>query len=176
MRDRHAGRDQQKASLRALVALAELSAAALPAARGPVGRAKEHDELLSEWDRMTTGETPQPGIQIYMDPDPEPEPAAPAESELAAAAEAEQVAGEPATEHVHAESTGGDDTPLGEALAAVVLDPYGGALLNRLTELAEQVQASLRNDEVDAALRALAIVVDLEPGAPDGSPRNSYGI
>jgi HEAT repeat protein len=64
------------------------------------------------------------------------------------------------------------ETPIGSALAAVVLDPYGPSLLNRLTALSERVREAQPED----ALRALAVVVDLEPGAAEGSVRNSYGI
>jgi HEAT repeats len=142
----------------------EIEAAA--AAAPPV----ERDALLKEWDKATTGE--MRGIHLDLPEESEPPREAPVE-----AARVEVVPAPPPepAPHVAAPSTHAD-TPLGAALTAVVLDPYGGAVLNRLTALAEQVAAALSRDETDAALRALAIVVDLEPGAPEGSPRNSYGI
>ena len=68
------------------------------------------------------------------------------------------------------------DTPLGAALQAVVLDPYGEKILDRLSELGRAIGKALRIGEVDAAAQALAAIVSLEPGAPDGTPRSSYVI
>jgi HEAT repeat protein len=68
------------------------------------------------------------------------------------------------------------DTPLGAALQAVTLDPYGEKILDRLSELSRAVTKALRNDQLEAAAQALAAVVGLEPGAPDGTPRSSYVI
>jgi HEAT repeat protein len=66
--------------------------------------------------------------------------------------------------------------PLEAALSAVVLDPYGMHLLDRLTYLSTQIAEAMREDRAEPALRALAIIMDLEPGAPEGTARNSYGI
>lgn len=68
------------------------------------------------------------------------------------------------------------ESPLGAALAAVVLDPYGAGVLDRLTTLTDRVGEALRQGQVENALRALAMVVDLEPGSAEGSARNGYGI
>jgi HEAT repeat protein len=68
------------------------------------------------------------------------------------------------------------DTPLGAALQAVTLDPYGEKILDRLSQLSRAIDKALRNDEIEAAAQALAAVVSLEPGAPDGTPRSSYVI
>jgi hypothetical protein len=67
-------------------------------------------------------------------------------------------------------------SPLDSALAALVLDPYGAKLKERLAALQNEVSAVLRGDEAEVALRAMAIMVDLEAGAPEGIPRNHYGI
>jgi len=68
------------------------------------------------------------------------------------------------------------ESPIGAALAPVVLNPYGAGVLDRLTALTDRVGEALRQGQVEDALRALAMVVDLEPGAGDPSARNSYGI
>ena len=68
------------------------------------------------------------------------------------------------------------DTPLGAALQAVTLDPYGEGVLDRLSELGRAIAGALANDEVEVAARALAAVVGLEPDAPEGTPRSSYVI
>jgi hypothetical protein len=68
------------------------------------------------------------------------------------------------------------ETPLGGALSAVVLDPYGRGILDRLTLLGDRIRGALAEDRVEEALRAISIAIDLEAGAPEGTPRNSYGI
>jgi HEAT repeat protein len=149
----------------------EAAAAAATAASAPASRPPLEDDLLKEWDKMTTGENQQPGVEFHLDQDEvaiEVPAEAPVEAPESTPSEPQPAwdAGVPAT----------DETPLQAALSAMVLDPYGGAVLNKLSALAEQVDIALREDESDEALRALAIVIDLEPGAPEGSPKNSYGI
>ena len=149
----------------------EIEAAAAAAAPAPA-----RDDLLKEWDKATTGE--MRGIHLDLPEEPETPREAPSEMarvEHVPAPQPEPVPDLPPPPTPRSPPMPAD-TPLGAALSAVVLDPYGGAVLNRLTALAEQVAAALGRDDTDAALRALAIVVDLEPGAPEGSPRNSYGI
>src|SRR5258708_4406867 len=148
----------------------EAAAAAPAAGAAPPSRPALEDDLLKEWEAMTTGETKQPGIEYQLEQDEVAieVPAEPAEEATPAPAP-EQPAWD-------AGASAADETPLQAALSAVVLDPYGGAVLNKLSALAEQVALALREDETDEALSALAIVSDLEPGAPEGSPRNSYGI
>jgi len=68
------------------------------------------------------------------------------------------------------------DTPLGAALEALTRDPYGARVLDRLCDVAAEVGAALANDQVELAAQALAAVVGLEPGAPEGTPRSSYVI
>jgi HEAT repeat protein len=68
------------------------------------------------------------------------------------------------------------DTPLGAALQAVTLEPYGSHILDRLAELGRAVERALRDGEDAGVARALATVVALEPGAPEGTPRSSYAI
>ena len=68
------------------------------------------------------------------------------------------------------------DTPLGTALQAVTLDPYGEKILDRVAELGRAIDRAFRNNQIEVAARALTAVVGLEPGAPDGTPRSSYVI
>lgn len=67
-------------------------------------------------------------------------------------------------------------TPLEAALDRVMHDPYGPDILDRLTEASEQIHACLRRMELEPAIEAIAAIAALEPAAPEGSPRNSYGI
>jgi len=66
--------------------------------------------------------------------------------------------------------------PVDTVLAELEADPYGGPVLDRLSRLGEQVQKALREQREEDAIRVLAALIRLEPGAPEGSPRNSYGI
>ena len=68
------------------------------------------------------------------------------------------------------------DTPLGAALQAVTLDPYGEKVLDRLSVLGRAIERAITAGEAEAAAQALAAIVSLEPGAPDGTPRSSYVI
>lgn len=61
-------------------------------------------------------------------------------------------------------------------LAELHADPYGGPVLDRLSRLGERVQQALREQREEDAIRVLAALIRLEPGAPEGSPRNAYGI
>ncbi len=251
MRARPASKEQQKAALRALVALAELSAASLRLYEGVlsvddvaiadtaphlpalvqrmqvhrvaelmIGRQTEPAELLALLRGLAAG--PDEGgtikerlrdagstrIMVILEQAAAPGRRAASVTQAFEAADIEEAAVEEfrATEEPElgggreivldfgdeapaapapAEAAPADaepalpvaaDTPLGAALASVVLNPYGHGLLDRLTELSEHLQAALREDQAEAALRALAIVIDLEPGAAEGTPRNSYGI
>ncbi len=68
------------------------------------------------------------------------------------------------------------ETPLSAALARVARDPYGPGILDRLTDLSQEVQRALAEDLIQPALHALAAAIAWEPEAPEGSPRNSYAI
>jgi HEAT repeat protein len=68
------------------------------------------------------------------------------------------------------------ETPLGVALARVARDPYGPGILDRLTDLSQEIQRALGQDLIQQALHAMAAVIASEPEAPEGSPRNSYAI
>lgn len=68
------------------------------------------------------------------------------------------------------------DTPLGAALQAVTLDPYGENVLANLSALGRAIDKAFRSGEIEVAAQAIAAVVGLEPGAPEGSPRASYAI
>jgi hypothetical protein len=136
---------------------------------GPDALAPEEAELLRDWDAFASGERVLPDLHVVLTPPPEAPAATAGAAEATAATPGE--AAEPAPQLPVP-----TDTPLGAALASIVMDPYGRAILDRLTELAARVQEALREDQTDAALRALAIMIDLEPGAPEGTPRNSYSI
>ncbi len=102
------------------------------------------------------------------------------EIDLGFAAEAEspaeraEPAGAPAPEPVPEDDA--SRTPLERAMADLAADPYGRSILDRLTDLSHLIQAALKEDRIDEAVRALGAMVALEPGAPEGTPRNSYGI
>ena len=98
-----------------------------------------------------------------------------AEAEPREAAEPEAVAGA-VPEELESPHGVPADTPLGAALNAVVWDPYGGGILDRLSELESEVGTCLREGRLEHGVQAIAAVIGLEPGAPDGTPRNSYGI
>ena len=62
------------------------------------------------------------------------------------------------------------------ALDNLARDPYGHAVLDRLTDLAGLVMQALSEDRIGDAVQALGAIAALEPGAPEGTPRNSYSI
>lgn len=68
------------------------------------------------------------------------------------------------------------DTPLGQALLALARKPHHGDILDRLTVVAERLQAALAGDQTGDALLVLAMLTELEAGAAEGTPRNSYRI
>jgi hypothetical protein len=68
------------------------------------------------------------------------------------------------------------DTPIGAALQAVTLDPYGEKILDRLSVLGRAIERAIPDGDVEAVAQALAAIIGLEPGAPDGTPRSSYAI
>lgn len=124
-----------------------------------IARRQQPDDVLAAWNAMHD----DTGTEI---PDEAPPPPIPPAGARAAEPEAPAA---PAAPQAPAD-------PLEAALSAVVLDPYGAQLLDRLTWLSTQIDHAMRDDRADAALRALALVMDLEPGAPEGTARNSYGI
>lgn len=67
-------------------------------------------------------------------------------------------------------------TPLSEALAQAAGDPFGPDILQRLTALGRQIDRAISQNEIEAAVHALAAVVAWESEAPEGSVRNAYGI
>lgn len=69
-----------------------------------------------------------------------------------------------------------ETSPTGLALSAVANDPYGQGILDRLSDLAGEVGADLRDGRLESGVQAIAAIIGLEPGAPEGSPRASYGI
>jgi hypothetical protein len=68
------------------------------------------------------------------------------------------------------------DTPLGAAVQAVIWDPYGETILDNLSVLGRAIERAIPAGEVEAVTQALAVVIGLEPGAPEGTPRSSYAI
>ena len=66
--------------------------------------------------------------------------------------------------------------PLAMALAEVAREPYAANILDRLTDLFLSIQDALEQNEVDAAVHALAAMIAWEPEAPVGSAQNSYRI
>jgi HEAT repeat protein len=142
------------------------SASVSQALRALDAGADEASSALARWEALHREAAHEVPITIDLGPDVAP-------AEPAGTVEAPRVEREPTPAPplpVPAE------TPLGSALAAIVLDPYGGALLNRLTALTDRVSEALHDGHEEDALRALAVAVDLEPGASEGSARNSYGI
>jgi hypothetical protein len=65
---------------------------------------------------------------------------------------------------------------LGRALSMLLQSLAGGDLLEQLTRVADEVQSALREDKIEAAVDAIALVIALEADAPEGTVRNSYGI
>lgn len=68
------------------------------------------------------------------------------------------------------------ETPIGAALAAVVRDAHGAAIGDLLSDLAREVGVALREGPIEPAVQAIAAVVGLEPGVPEGEPKRSYDI
>ena len=140
-----------------------------PAAGASKKRLKKEDaDALAAWNDMyEVGEMPGAvksidlGITIER---PEPEPAPP------------PVARAPAPPPPEPELPIAGDTPLGQALLAIARQPYHGNVLDRLAVFTDLVIAALREGAVGDGIKALAMVADLEPGAPEGTARNSYRI
>ena len=57
-----------------------------------------------------------------------------------------------------------------------MLDPYGEHVLEDLAALGRAIDKAFRSGEIEVAAQAIAAVVSLEPGAPEGTPRVSYAI
>jgi hypothetical protein len=68
------------------------------------------------------------------------------------------------------------DTLIDSALGRVLRNPYGEGILDRLQELAVEIGNTLREGRLERAVQGMAAVVGLEPAAPEGSARASYGI
>jgi hypothetical protein len=66
--------------------------------------------------------------------------------------------------------------PLEGALAAVTRDPYGEGILAALTRLAQEIAHDFQAGWPRPAAEALAAVIGLEPGAPEGSVKESYAL
>jgi HEAT repeat protein len=67
------------------------------------------------------------------------------------------------------------DEALADALTAVLEDPAGPRLLERLTSLGKLIEIALRENRLRDALRTLEIVIGLEAAA-DPEARRSYGV
>jgi hypothetical protein len=130
--------------------------------------AKDDADAYAAWNELHSSSDGHSTIQEVdlgpLEPEEEPPPVAPAVPPA-------PVAAEPLPDLPIA-----NDTPLGAALLAVARRPHAGDVLDRLTVLAEHVQAALAGNETEAALRVLACLVGYEAGAADGTPRNSYRI
>jgi len=161
-------------------------AAAAAAARAPEAPPREpkpapKDEVLEGWDAQHSSGAavpsdgmPMPGVLLTFDA--EHMPVRPAESVPAQLPRPIAPPPPPVPLPPPPDLPIDRDSPMGSALAAVVLDPYGRAVLDRLAALGDAVSAALRDDQLDAALRVLSVLIDLEPGAPEGTPRASYAI
>lgn len=68
------------------------------------------------------------------------------------------------------------DTLVGAALGAVLRDPYGGGILDRLSDVAQEVATSFLEGRLELSVQATAALIGLEPAAPEGSARTAYGI
>ncbi len=110
-----------------------------------------------------------PGFDRAFDLVPEP-------STAPAGAEREAGAAPPAPVEALQPQVMSAATPLAAALERVARDPYGPGILDRLSELSRQIQDALAADAIQPALHAIVAMTAWEPGAPDGSPRNSYAI
>jgi HEAT repeat protein len=120
-----------------------------PPAPGP-GAAPLLTEAIAAWEPRPAPAGPEPGPQV---PPTHPESASlPAPSGIPT------------------------DTLIGSALGIVLRNPYGEGILDRLSELAGEIGNALREGRLELAVQAMAAVVGLEPAAPDGSARASYGI
>jgi len=65
---------------------------------------------------------------------------------------------------------------LESALGALDVAPYEGDVLSRLTPVAAAIKELLEQDKLERAIPAVATLVDLEQGAPDEETRRAYGI
>lgn len=68
------------------------------------------------------------------------------------------------------------DTSLGRSLAALMAEPHSVRALDLLTDFSREFADAVAGDDMPVAVRAAAAVIELEPGAPEGTVRNSYGI
>ncbi|MGD0484147.1 MAG: HEAT repeat domain-containing protein [Gemmatimonadales bacterium] len=68
------------------------------------------------------------------------------------------------------------DTLVGSALGAVLRNPYGDGILDRLSEVAQEIGTTFREGRLELSVQATAALIGLEPAAPEGSARTAYGI
>ena len=66
--------------------------------------------------------------------------------------------------------------PLQDALEVVTRDPYGDGILGALTRLAQLIAQEFKDGWPRPAAEALAAVIGLEAGAPEGSAKESYAL
>lgn len=66
--------------------------------------------------------------------------------------------------------------PLVAAMNALCANPYGGDVLGRVTEAANEIATAVQQDRIEEAVEAAAEIVRLDAEAPDGSPQRSYAI
>jgi len=128
--------------------------------------------------------TPEPvAADLASEPPPSVEAAPEVEEALGGGGDDQEAAAGPvdaadsgATAALSAPHGVPSDTPLGAALGALTFDPYGEGVLDRLSELEAEVAESLREGRLELSVQAITAVIGLEPGAPEGTPKNSYGI
>ena len=143
--------------------VAEIEALAVKLRVPEVETARRIDSALAEWEASAGGGLASAGVIDLGFTQEETGEAAPPEQEPPPPPP-------PAAEPVEPQP------PLEAALTALASDPYGHGILDRLTTLAGLIQEALREDRVAQAVSALGVIVGFEPGAPEGTPRNSYGI
>ena len=68
------------------------------------------------------------------------------------------------------------DTLVGAALGAVLRDPYGEGILDRLSDVAREIGVTVQEGRLELSVQATAALIGLEPAAPEGSARTAYGI
>jgi hypothetical protein len=72
---------------------------------------------------------------------------------------------------------GDDESPsLEAALGALDVAPYEGDVLGRLTPVVAAIKELLEEDKLERAIPAVAALVDFEQGAPEEETRRAYGI
>jgi hypothetical protein len=142
-----------------------------PSVTDAFNKAALDEAMRKEWDRFLSvgAQAPAPRtVDLGIQPPPEAAPAPTAK-------------GEPAplpvpTPLPSIELPVSADTPLGKSLADLLRDPYGRDLLARVTRFGKAVESALKEDRIADAVRALAVAIGLESGAPDPAQRGSYSV